>query len=481
MRSEALPNPADPCHSGNVKRTDSTRRGFIAAMAAGGAFFTRKGAFAQALTLTPSTTEGPYYPDRLPLDQDNDLIVLNDSVTPAIGTVSWISGRVLDRAGSPVRNALVEIWGADDLGSYIHSNGINRAAGRRDANYQGYGRFQTASNGEYLFRVVKPGLYPGRARHMHLKAGYPGGATLTTQLLIEGERENAGDQVLNEVRDAAQRASIVRPWVAIPDSPVGALATTFDIALGVTPSDAPTAARPTIFALGGVTHAATLRPGAAAGSWITVQGSGLSATTRGWRDTDLAGGRLPESLDGVSVRVNGAPAYVSYVSPGQINALAPDNAGDAAAQVAVSNASGASDPVSVDFRRVAPGFFQTTGENAAALRADGTLIGPPGLFPGVATVAARPGETVVLYGTGFGPVSPAPAAGEAVRTPAPVTAAVKVHIDATPAAVAFAGLTASGLYQINVTVPDLPDGDYPVTAEVGGVRTAKFVKLRIGK
>lgn len=81
-------------------------------MAAGGLFFTQRGAYAQALVLTPAQTEGPYYPNNLPLDQDNDLLIINDNITPATGTVAWISGRVLDKNGQPVRNALIEIWQA---------------------------------------------------------------------------------------------------------------------------------------------------------------------------------------------------------------------------------------------------------------------------------------------------------------------------------------------------------------------------------
>jgi protocatechuate 3,4-dioxygenase, beta subunit len=458
-----------------MKMTESNRRHFLAAMAAGGAFFTQRGAFAQALTLTPAQTEGPYYPNQLPLDQDNDLLLINDSITPAAGAISWLSGRVLDRTGQPVRNALVEIWQADNVGSYIHTSGALN--GRRDTNFQGYGRFLTASNGLYLFRTIKPGLYPGRVRHVHAKVTLPGGRSLTTQLYIEGETGNDG--VLNGV-PAAQRAAVIKPWNAIAGSAVGALAVDWDVIMDFTPAETPAVARPTLVSMAGVTHGATLRAGAASGSWVTLFGNGLSATTRTWGSADIVNNRLPEALDGVSVRINNQAASIYYVSPTQINVLAPETAQDGSVQVTVTNGAGTSDAVSVDFRRFSPGFFQFPGENVAAVKANGTLVGAAGIIQGAATVAARPGETILLYGTGFGPTSPAYAANQVVPAPTPTVSPVKVLVDNQVAPVAFAGLVSPGLYQINITVPsNLADGDYPVTAEVGGVRTAKLVKLRV--
>lgn len=445
-------------------------------MGAGGLFFTTKGAFAQSLVLTPDQTIGPYYPDRLPLDQDNDLLIINDAITPAVGTVSWISGKVLDRAGSPIRNALVEIWLADNVGSYIHSQGALN--GRRDGNFQGYGKFVTASSGEYLFRAIKPGQYPGRVRHVHYKISVPGSTTLVTQLYIEGET-GTNDGVLNGIRDAAQRASVIRPWNAIPDSPVGALAVTFDIVMNYTPPSTPAPTRPTVVSMAGVTNAATLQEGAASGSWVTLFGDQLASTTRTWTANDIVNNRLPETLDGVSVQINNQPAAVYYVSPKQLNVLAPQAASDGNVQVTVTNAGGTSAPVSVNLQRFQPGFFQFPQEYAAAVRPDGTILAPSGLLDGVDSVAARPGETIMLYGTGFGPTLPVTLPNQVIAEPVSTANPVKVQIHNQQATVSFAGLTSAGLYQLNVVVPDLEDGDYPVTAEVGGVRTAKVVRLRI--
>src|SRR5439155_4908925 len=106
-------------------------------------------AFAEELLRTPRQTEGPFFPDHLPLDTDNDLLIVNDSITQAVGTVTHLTGRILDAKGEPVRNALIEIWQADGNGVYLHSDSGNAA--KRDSNFQGYGKFLTGGKGEYYF------------------------------------------------------------------------------------------------------------------------------------------------------------------------------------------------------------------------------------------------------------------------------------------------------------------------------------------
>ncbi|MFZ9605325.1 MAG: intradiol ring-cleavage dioxygenase, partial [Opitutales bacterium] len=168
--------------------------------------FAVPGAFAEALTRTPKQTEGPFYPDKLPLDTDNDLIIVNNGITPAVGEIAWLSGRILDEHGEPVRNALVEIWQADNNGAYLHTKTGNAA--KRDGNFQGFGRFLTGSNGEYVFRTIKPVPYKPRTPHIHLAVKIKGKKELITQCYIKGHELNANDMVYKGIKDAKQRESV---------------------------------------------------------------------------------------------------------------------------------------------------------------------------------------------------------------------------------------------------------------------------------
>jgi protocatechuate 3,4-dioxygenase beta subunit len=205
------------------------RRRFLGQLGLGSVFYTVRGAFAEQLTPTPAQTEGPFYPDKLPLDTDNDLIIVNDAVTPAVGEVTWLSGRVLDRRGSPVRNALVEIWQVDANGAYLHSRSSNRE--KRDSNFQGFGRFLTGSSGEYLFRTIKPVPYPGRTPHIHFAIKVPGREKFTTQCYVEGHPLNSSDGILKRIQDPKERKAIIVPFSPIPESRIGELSARFDIVL----------------------------------------------------------------------------------------------------------------------------------------------------------------------------------------------------------------------------------------------------------
>jgi protocatechuate 3,4-dioxygenase beta subunit len=221
-----------PSLKSTLDRSIQDRRRFLGRLGLGAAFFTVPGAFADALVQTPKQTEGPFYPDHLPLDTDNDLIVLNDNITPAAGQITHLSGRILDPRGEPVRNALVEIWQADNNGVYLHTKDTHA---KREANFQGFGRFLTASSGEYYFRTIKPVLYPGRTRHVHFALKIKGHDKWTTQCYVKGEPENENDGVLKAIKDQQARAAVIIDFAPIPGSRAGELAAKFDIVMGYTP------------------------------------------------------------------------------------------------------------------------------------------------------------------------------------------------------------------------------------------------------
>ena len=194
---------------------------------------TTAGAFAEQLTLTPAQTEGPFYPDHLPLDTDNDLLVINDAITPAVGDITWLSGKILNAAGEPIRSALVEIWQVDNHAVYIHSGSDN--AGKHDKNFQGFGRFLTGSTGEYLFRTIKPVSYPGRTPHIHFAVKTKGHEKFTTQCYIKGHEQNEKDGVLRGLKDGPGKDSLMVDFAAIKASKASELAANFNIVLGFTP------------------------------------------------------------------------------------------------------------------------------------------------------------------------------------------------------------------------------------------------------
>jgi len=231
-----------------------------------------------------------------------------------------------------------------------------------------------------------------------------------------------------------------------------------------------------------VVNGGSFLTGFAAATWVSIFGTNLAPGVETWGAANFANGMLPTSLDGVSVTIDNIPAYVEYVSPTQLNVLAPDDAATGNVQIQVTAAGQASNSFIAQKQQYAPAFFTfDNGKYVAAEHADYSLLGAPGLISGVTTTPAQAGEVVLLYGTGFGPTSPATPTGQLVTTAVPLPAnSITVTIGGVAASVQFAGLTASGLYQLNVTVPSsLPSGDAAVVATIGGVETQSGVSITV--
>jgi uncharacterized protein (TIGR03437 family) len=228
-----------------------------------------------------------------------------------------------------------------------------------------------------------------------------------------------------------------------------------------------------------VSNGASFQNGFASATFVSIFGTNLSQTTRLWQDSDFVNGLLPTALSGVSVTINGLPAYVEYISPTQVNVLAPDDATVGAVQVQVTTPQGNTNSFTAQKQQFAPAFFTMGGTYAAAQHADYSYVGKPGLLPGATSQPAQPGETILIYGTGFGPTRPPLPSAQLVTTPAVLANSVQFTIGGVVAHVDYAGLVEAGLYQFNVKVPDVPSGDAALVAQIGGVQTQTGVLITI--
>jgi uncharacterized protein (TIGR03437 family) len=241
------------------------------------------------------------------------------------------------------------------------------------------------------------------------------------------------------------------------------------------------AAAPPAISSNGVVNGASFQPGLISNSWATIVGSGLSPVTDTWANF-IVNGKLPTNVDNVTVSVGGKPAYLYYVSPAQINMVAPDVPARPT-QVTVSTPSGTSSTFIVTAAQFGPAFFPWPGSQAVATRQDFSFAVKNGTFS-VATTPAKPGDVIILWGTGFGPTLPAAPSGVQIPSDATYSTATlpQVTINNVTATVYGAALAPgfAGLYQIAIQVPaSLPDGDWPVVATIGGVSSPGGVLLSV--
>jgi uncharacterized protein (TIGR03437 family) len=227
-------------------------------------------------------------------------------------------------------------------------------------------------------------------------------------------------------------------------------------------------------AITSVDNDADFQPGIASATWLAIFGSNLSTSTYVWQASDFVNGALPTSLQGVSVTINGIPAYVEYISPTQINVLAPDDTTVGQVAVQVTVAQQATNSLMAQKNQFSPSFFAVNnGANVAALHLDYSLVS--------STSPAQPGETIILYGTGFGPTNPASPTAQLVSTPAVLANSVLINIGGMNAPASFAGLVGPGTYQFNVTVPNVPSGSATVVATLAGIPTQSGLSLTVGQ
>lgn len=221
-----------------------------------------------------------------------------------------------------------------------------------------------------------------------------------------------------------------------------------------------------------------------AGSWISIYGTNLATTTATWN------GDFPTSLGGAAVTINGKKAYLWYVSPGQINLQVPDDTTTGTVNVTLTNSKG-SWTSTVTLGLVSPSFSLLDAKHVTGiiLRSNGSgsygggtydIVGPTGTALGYKTVAAKQGDSLVLFGVGFGPTSPPVPAGQVFSGAAATTSPVQLSIGGKPVTPSFAGLSSAGLYQINLTIPaGLGTGDVTLMATAGGLQTQSTVVLSL--
>jgi uncharacterized protein (TIGR03437 family) len=242
----------------------------------------------------------------------------------------------------------------------------------------------------------------------------------------------------------------------------------------VVAKSAPAPPPPPDISTNGIVNGASFAPGVVPNSWVTILGTNLAAKTDDWSNS-IVNGQFPISLDGVSVTIGGKPAYVYFVSPGQINVLAPD-VGFGSLEATVTTPGGTTGAFTVTSDQYGPAFFLWPNNQPVATRQDFSLAVKNGTFAGTTTVAAKPGDVIILWGTGFGPTNPVAPAGEGVPsdTTYSTTALPSVTINDISAKVFGAALAPGfgGLYQIAIQVPNsIPSGDWPIQATIGGVES----------
>jgi uncharacterized protein (TIGR03437 family) len=216
---------------------------------------------------------------------------------------------------------------------------------------------------------------------------------------------------------------------------------------------------------------------AAPGSYVEIYGTYLAGTTRGWGSSDFSGNNAPTKLDDVTVTLNGIPAYVNYVSPTQVNIQVPDNVPPGTASLVVNFGGVAGPAANLTINAQEPGllapasFKVGTRQYAAAVHASTNAYVSGGTIPGIPTAPAKSGETLIFYGTGFGPIMSGSVGGVIATGQSTLANAFTMSIGGAPATVNYQGLAPGlvGVYQFNVVVPTgISNGDVSIQTTLNG-------------
>ena len=447
------------------------------AVLGGGAMATRQGlrAASTCLTLAAPQTEGPYWVEENLNRSDIRSDPSTGTVYPGVLLTLAISLQEVSSC-TPLAGARVDIWHCSATGTYS-DEAVQSTSGKKFL--RGYQ--VSDDNGNVNFITIYPGWYSGRTVHIHVRVRTYSGSTvlgeftaqfffddtITDQVFTQspynarGTRDtrNTNDMVLT----GTSGGSVLYP--GLTQTPTGYAATA---SIGVNLQTS-AVSKPVISA-GGVVNAASFQAGIAPGAWTSIFGQNLAATTLGLSASDLANNTMPTSLGGVSVSIDGKPAFLDYVSPALINVQAPADANTGSVAVAVTNASGTSDAATATLAAMQPAFFTSNGY-VAAVSSSGAVIS--------SSAPAKIDDQISLYGNGFGATSPSVAPGLVLETAAALINSVVITIGGVQVETSFAGLSSTGLYQFNVIVPSLADGDHAVLAMIGGLQTQSGVLLSV--
>jgi uncharacterized protein (TIGR03437 family) len=438
---------------------------------------------------TPTVTEGPYWVDEKLFR--SDIRTDPGTGTARAGVPLTLAINIQNLSGgtcTPLAGAYVDIWHCDAKGIYSDEPTYNPGGGTGSVNTSGQkflrGYQITDIDGKVTFTTIYPGWYTGRTIHIHIRVRTYSGTTVLSNfvsqiffdeavnntVLADSNYSRTSGRDTTNASDMVYRVTNQERMLATASGSISA-GYTAAITMGAT-FQTPAASAPTITS-GGVASAVSGAAGVSPGSWISIYGSNLASAARALASSDIAGNSIPTTLGGVSVQINNKAAFVQYVSPGQVNVLAPADTALGAVAVTLTNSAGTSNSATATAATYLPGLSVISGYVLAVRVSDGAIING-------AAAAAGQGAIISLYGSGFGPTNSDVAAGQVFSGAYPTATPVTVTIGGTPANVSFAGLVGPGLYQINVTVPEtLADGDHAVVATVAGVNSQSGALLKV--